>query len=485
MIQSALIETLSLLTAGERARFHKYVHSPFFNEGPYARDVTALWEYIDQQPAAQQTIEAAYAAIYPEKNFVKGKIEVLMSKLHQLLKQFVAQLSPDRFETPEAVRLAAFFMDRGLPQRAAPVLEKYREALIGQPVHDADYWLARFETEHEMHRLDTMRHNSHSHERLTEALQCWHNGYLVLTLEMLNNLFFSRRKVKLDESFAERIAEGIPEALQLADLEQEPLLRLLYQGFEFVRRPEKHDVYALVDFHKALEAHAAVLPENLLKALYTYARNHCTWHYNHGDTRYIPLAVSLFKSCWERGFLHENGKIHASTLLNMVQTGLVAGEYEWVRQALEACRDRVTGVPNPEAFLNYNLANYHYHLGAYPRALDLLRDSSDDLFNNLMARKLELKIYYETDSPLLDSKVDNFKLFVFRQGKKNLAENVFAMNNNFIDFLRSLMASGMAGNPAKAAKLLQKLAETPLVAERAWLQTQLEQRSKPAPRRGR
>lgn len=485
MLQSSLIETLSLLRGEETERFHKFVHSPYFNEGPYARDVTALWEYLRAHAGPDQTVEGAHAAIYPGKIFVKGKIEVLMSKLHQLLKQFAAETTPGRFDTPEPVRLAAFFLDRGLPQRAAPLLEKYRETLAQQSVHDANYWIARFMGEHEAHRLDTVRHNNHSHERLSEALHAWHHGYLVLTLELLNNLFFSKRKLKLDDAFAELIAGGIPAALQIADLEQEPLLRLLNKGFDFVRWPEKNDVRALVEFHRELETHAGVLPANLLKTLYTYARNHCTWHYNHGDTRYVPLAVTLFKACLEHGFLHEHGKIHASTLLNMVQTGLVAGEYEWVRQALDACKDQITGVPNPKEFLNYNLANYHYHLREYDRALDLLLDSSDDLFNNLMARKLELKIYYETDSPLLDSKIDSFKLFVFRQGRKKLAENVFVMNNTFVDFLRSMTASGMAGNPAKADKLLQKLAETQLVAERMWLQTQLENLAKPVRKRSR
>ena len=95
-----------------------------------------------------------------------------------------------------------------------------------------------------------------------------------------------------------------------------------------------------------------------------------------------------------------------------------------------------------------------------------------------MLRKLELKIYFETDSMLLTSKIDNFKLFIFRQGKKNLAENVYLMNNTFIDMLRSMAAPGMAGNTKRVQKLQQKLAETPLIAERKWLEGQLEKMMK-------
>jgi hypothetical protein len=53
-------------------------------------------------------------------------------------------------------------------------------------------------------------------------------------------------------------------------------------------------------------------------------------------------------------------------------------------------------------------------------------------------------------------------------------ENIFQMNNAFIDMLRSMMATDMLGNFKKIEKLRQKLTETQLIAERKWLETQLE-----------
>ncbi len=478
MFQSSLLETLSLLRSDEMSRLHKFVYSPYFNDGPYSRDLTALWEHVRiHAPAFDHpdlSMERTYAVLYPGKAFVKGKTEVLMSKLHQLVKQFAAQLISTDFDTTDPLRLAAFFLDRGAPNRAEPVLEKLREEQSRRKVRNAQYWIECFVTQLQTHRFDTARQNNHAHTSLVEAAHSLHHGYLVLALELLNTLFFSSRMSKVNAAFAELIAENIPSALQIADVENEPIICLLSRGFEFVRHPEKHGHESLEDFARDLESHAEALPDGLLRALHAYARNHCTWHFNHGDLSYGLLLFTLFRSALERGLLHQNGKIPAFTLLNMVQTGLAAREFDWVKNALEQCRDQIDGVPNPQEFYNYNLANYHYHLGEHDRALDLLLQSSEDLFNNLMARKLELKIYYETDSPLLDSKMDNFKLFVYRQGKKNLTENVFQMNNAFIDLLRSMTASGMIGNAVRAEKLLQKLAETQLVAERMWLREQLE-----------
>lgn len=478
MLDSSLVETLSRFRSAELGRFQKFVQSPFFNDGSYARDVTALWEYLrpfaPDFTAPGPNVEDAYTFIYAGKVFVNGKVEVLMSKLHQLAKQFAAQITDAIFNTPENLRLAEFFLNRDLPNRAAPILEKMRTEQSKKPIRDANFWAQEFLIEWQTHRLDTLRQNNHDHESLNEAIRALHHGYLVLALELLNTLFFSRRKSNVEDTFAELIAKGIPASLAITDLEHEPVLRLLNTGFEFARFPEKHDQHSIEQVLNELQQHAGSLPRNVSRTLFAYLRNHCTWRYNHGETDYAQVLMTLFKSGLDTGLLLEQGnQIQAATLLNLVQTGLVCREYDWVKQALDRCKDNIIGVPNPVEFFNYNLANYHYHLKEYDIALDLLRDSSDNLFSGLMARKLELKIYYETDSDLLDSKMDNFKLFIFRQGKKNLAENVYQMNNAFIDMLRRMVASGMSGNKVRAEKLRKQLDETPAVAERIWLQEQL------------
>jgi len=396
-----------------------------------------------------------------------------------LAKQFAAQITDSIFNTPEPLRLAEFFLNRDLPNRAAPILEKLRVEQSKQPIHDAGFWAERFLLEWQTHLLDNLRQNNHAHESLNEAIRALHHGYLVLALELLNTLFFSRRKSNVEVSFAELMANGIPASIAITDLEAEPVLRLLSKGFEFVRFPEAHEQSSIEQVLDELQQHAALLPRDVSRTLFAYLRSHCTWRYNHGETAYAPVLMTLFKSGLESGLLFEDsGKIQATTLLNMVQTGLVSREFEWVKQALDRCREQIIGVPNATEFFNYNLANYHYHLGEYDTALDLLRDSSDNLFSGLMARKLELKIYYETDSELLDSKMDNFKLFIFRQGKKNLAENVYQMNNAFIDMLRRMTATGIFRNPERVEKLRKQLDETPSVAERMWLREQLSRLGK-------
>ena len=475
MFNSSLLETLSVFTVDELADFQKFVHSPYFNDGPNARECVTLWEtlrpYAPDFSHPNLAAEQVYGRVYPGRAFMKGKLDVAMSRLHQLAKQFAALVTPTDFEVPENLRLAAFFRQRGLPQRATPLLEKLRTDQDQNPVHDARYWRERHLAESEQHLLANDLRNRHSQQHLTESIRSLHRTHLVQSLYLLNGLFFSHSQSNTDNTLAENLAAGIPVAIQIADLDHEPLLRLLKTGFDFVRTPEQHGEAALRAFWQDLEANAHLLPNEMLRALFIYARNHCTWHYNRGKLEFADLNLALFKSCFQRGLLYENGKIQSSTYLNMVQAGLIARDFEWLAEVMPQCRNRIVGVPLPAELYNYTLANYHYHLREYDRALDLLLDGSDDLFNNLMVRKLELKIYYETNSPLLDPKIENFKLFVFRQGKKHLPPDIFQMNNTFIDLLRGMV--GAFGNKSKAQKLLEKAEAAPLLAERPWLLDQL------------
>ncbi|MCE7926713.1 MAG: hypothetical protein DYG98_27035 [Haliscomenobacteraceae bacterium CHB4] len=478
MHHSSLLETLSAFNAGELEEFHRFVHSPFFNDGPHARDCIALWECL--RPYAPAFSDAAleakhvYVRVFPGKSYVKGKLEVVMSKLHQLAKQYAATITATGFVAPEPLRLASFFRQRGLPRRAAPLLEKLRAGQMDQAVHDAAWWYERFFTESEQHLLDTDLNNHHNHEHLAESIRCLHLAHLTQSLQLLNTLFYARRKSNVEDELAEILAEALPEALRLADLGQEPLLRLLKTGFDFARKPEQYGEAELRAFWHDLEAEAERLPADVLRNLFGYARNHCTWQFNHGKPEFAALNLDLFKSCFGRGLLFDKEKIQAATYLNMVQAGLIARDFDWLDAVMPQCRDRIVGVPAPAELYNYTRANCHYHRQEYDRALDLLRDASDDLYNNLMARKLELKIYYETNSPLLDSKIENFKLFIFRQGTKRLPEDVYRMNNTFIDLLRKINNIATSGQKARVAKLIEQLDADALVAERLWLRSQLE-----------
>ncbi|MCB0643632.1 MAG: hypothetical protein KDC44_18420, partial [Phaeodactylibacter sp.] len=91
----------------------------------------------------------------------------------------------------------------------------------------------------------------------------------------------------------------------------------------------------------------------------------------------------------------------------------------------------------------------------------------------LAARRLEIKILYELQSPILESKIEAFKVYIFRLSQTKLPDKPKEGNNNFLDLLRQVIHPKTYHNPERAQKLLDKLAEKKVVAERDWLEAKL------------
>ena len=96
-----------------------------------------------------------------------------------------------------------------------------------------------------------------------------------------------------------------------------------------------------------------------------------------------------------------------------------------------------------------------------------------EMFYKLAARRLELKLYFETASPLLDARLDAFKIFVHEQ-KSILPPDKIAPNNHFADLLRQIVAPKTLGNITRIRKIQENLTVKKAVAEREWLAEKLE-----------
>ena len=120
-----------------------------------------------------------------------------------------------------------------------------------------------------------------------------------------------------------------------------------------------------------------------------------------------------------------------------------------------------------ESTHNLLLENYFAEKN-FDKALDVIPFGFTYSTYHLMARRLELKIYFETNSDLLPSKVDAFKMFVSRAGSKSLSPNHFEMLTNFGNFVLQLSQS-MPGDKKRSDQLVARIEAKKLVSERAWL----------------
>lgn len=105
----------------------------------------------------------------------------------------------------------------------------------------------------------------------------------------------------------------------------------------------------------------------------------------------------------------------------------------------------------------------------YEEALEMIPFGSTYSFYHLMARRLELKIYYELHSELLDHKIDAFKMFISRAGRKVFSSNLHELFTNFVNFVRQLSQSEGPQAKKRSQTLIKRISEKKMVAERLWL----------------
>ena len=111
----------------------------------------------------------------------------------------------------------------------------------------------------------------------------------------------------------------------------------------------------------------------------------------------------------------------------------------------------------------------------YENALDHLAANYQDLYYHIAAKRMEIKVYYEQGSVLFEPKIDAFKIFIHRFSKKKLPETPRLGNNNFINALKQIRASGTRFDSQRIEKLTNKIEQQEVIFEKRWLLQKLRE----------
>jgi hypothetical protein len=205
-----------------------------------------------------------------------------------------------------------------------------------------------------------------------------------------------------------------------------------------------------------------------IKNFYAYLRSYCTLLIDEGHTELVPVLFELFKSDLEKGYLLDGDQMHPNTYLNFVQIALRANEVTWAFQFTEKFKHNIIGDPEGDFFYKFNHASCLLAKGELEKALETVPFDHSSVFFQLMARRLELKAYYESKSDLLSYKIDSFRKFVERTAPKTVAANIQTMNMNFAHLLTQLSQSPLK-DAKRSVQLVSRIMGKQWICERSWL----------------
>ena len=472
MKKNFVIEVTEKLQAEEVEAFRLFLNSPYFNQGFNSQSLIDLFEILCQaiQGGVLATLEKQqiFESLFPDKPFVESRVDKLTTELKGLLQGFLitqSYLSPEN-EAQQLLDLTREIRVKNLEGRYFQSLEKLKkqsEAAVWESI-DSHHFL--HVTAIEEHEWSSTFNKSKGDLNVPAVIKHLDNYYFNIRTEMLNRLLLQHRQTILPESALDLLAENwiVPEE----HFKNSPLLSLVWE-VHFLLRQETPNVEGFHQLLKAIQQHEKRINPETLAQFYTYLRNICIILINAGQIEFLSVLHEIQKDNLARGYSYFQGKITPHLYLNITQVALNVHAIQWASDFVAQHQGKIIGENETQDFYRMNKAICLFAEKKYNEALETIPFGATYSVYHLMARLLELKIYYETKSELLEYKIDAFKMFISRAGQKVLSKSLHELFVNFINILRQLNLSQGIQNKSRSLLLIDRITKKKTIGERTWL----------------
>lgn len=253
-----------------------------------------------------------------------------------------------------------------------------------------------------------------------------------------------------------------------------PINQLYRAAFEQLKNNEK-DIN-LTEFESLLEVYKKEIPREKLSNLKAFFRFLWAQRYRiAGDDMSLRQNFEINKQHLIEGYFYIDNYIPHTTFRNLVIFGLKLGEYDWVKNFLDTHPpERIGSTRYPAEIHSLNYAEYYFYLKNYDEALERLVYK---LFENptvsILADVLLIKIYYETQNDLLETRM---KALDQKVRRSKLGAEV---KNRYLTFLRKLdkiIKYGWQKKSPRRLQLIDEVKSAPEIIAREWLLEQLSEK---------
>lgn len=473
MIKVFVLDVIESLPAPELERLMLFLESPYFNKSSNRLLLLQLYKILSEA-IQNETIDAlekqdVYQKLFPGKPLVESKIDKLMSELKRLVEDFLVTehfLSKDN-EQPYSLALIQELRQRRLDSRYHQATDRNKKEIGAKP--KANIWDFLF-----LHQLALEEHEWHSafnkfkgDLNIPEVLHHLDNYYAAVKTEMLNRLLLQQRVTLLSPETT-RVINLLWEIPTSAKT-QHPLIDIPWK-IHLILKEEKPTIEGFQNLLAMLQQRETEIESETLSQYYTYLRNICISLINEGHSEFFEILHLIQKDNLERGYYYYQERILPGAFLNITQIALSVQAFEWANNFVESHKDLILGDKDETAdFYLLNKALCFFAEKKYDEALSILPFGSSYSAYHLTARRLELKIYYELKSDLLEFKIDAFKMFISRAGQKVLSKDLYETFVSFINILRQLNQSFGIQDKNRSEQLIKRIQEKALLADRPWL----------------
>lgn len=495
MEKTLLYEAYSTLSAAERREFAKFVRSPFFNQKPA---LVALCDYLQGccERGEVPSAEGAWGAASPSAPLSKKgegeraspppplqmgegspvspppgglggavKLRLATSNLLALLERY--WMYQEKFADADRakIRLAGAYRKRKLGKHFDITLREARQARERQPWRTADYY-------HDLNLVEWEQYQWDSSSKRSDSLN------LQATSDLMDTAFIARKlrlaclarshQAVFKTEYQLGLLDAVLKYLETSALEETPTVGLYFHCYHFLTDPaaERH----FDRFKEMLFAHADTFPEDELRTLYLLAINFGIKKINEQQGIWLRNTLDLYQNALARQLLLENGHISRFAFNNIAAIALRLGELDWTEQFIRE-QQQFLEKQHRRSTAAFNLARVAYARQDYGAALLQLQNVVDrETGINLLAKTLQLKIYYETGEwEVLESHLASMKTYIRRHAR------IAYQRDNYLRilfFTKQLMQLDRS-RPETVTRLQERVAAEPSLTEREWLLEQV------------
>lgn len=469
MNKSPVFQLFLALSKEEKIACRKFLYSPLHNQ---RKDVQQLFDYFQTHYTKNSLAlrkEQVFYQLFSDEIYDDKKIRYTMSFLLQRMEDFLVWQERKKNEMEAKLLLAKAYKRLNLSKLQSKALRKaeqsmHTESIRGIDIYENNYQLASAQYDAQ---VGQERNSPLNLQEWSQALD------LAFLAKKLRQSCFALAhqavyRIEYDTGLLPAVLNYLND---FKELEQHPAIALYYYFYQ-AQTTEEADFY-FQKLKKGVVEKSTSLPQEEQHNLYLAAINFCIQQFNRGEEQYLREVFDLYRSGIEQKILLEKGKISRFTYKNVVGVALRLKEFKWAEQFIleyqEALENRFK-----TNYVHYNLSKLRFHQQNYSEAMQRLQQVEyDDLFLNLDAKVMLLKIYFELKEwEVLDSFTISFQRFL--QRKKGLGyhqENY----GNFVKLARKLLEINPF-NQNQIRKLQKEIIEKKALSEKDWLLRQLEKR---------
>jgi len=463
MKNSKLILLLGTFSTAEWRRFGEYLSSPFLNK---RTELPIFHKYLKSIaptfPEKKLDKKLLFKHIYPNDPFDHRHLVHLTNYMLKHAEFFLAHLRLEQEEHTINTLILEELMERNLEKHYRHYINKSTEVLNNKQITNSQYLLQQYQLS-DIAKRHFLGHKKRKYDANLQASSDYLDQFYFLnkmktTCEMLewsNIIATDVQFTFLDETVA---------YLEKNKANLSPLILLYLSVYHLYTNENVESIF--LHLRALLNKHQHTISDVDKNYLYLFVINFCDLQIklNNNIQYYANQGLELYLEGIKHKFLYVNGFLSPWTFKNIVKLGLKLEKFDWSTEFIQTYSTHLEKSFQEDA-LHFNMADLNYRKKDYQQAqFHLMQVRYSDVFYNLGAKIMLIKIYFETDEEeALLSMIASFTIYLKRNNK--IASNIKQTYLNFTTLMNKLLRAKLY----KIPRIQEEIKTTPLLTDRLWL----------------